>query len=97
MPRPIVRNSKQSALSVSWYSTIDRGNATWLIVPTGAGFVIVSTYLDPRRPQADATELRMIYGGTIHSRFIKGKSYSERYCVTLARRFAAEVSGKEAA
>ena len=97
MPKPIIRDTKQSASSVSWYSTIDRGNAKWFIVPTVAGFVIVSTWASPNRPRYDTTELRFIYGGTIHNRFIEGKRYSERYCVTLARRFAAEISGKEVA
>lgn len=72
-------------------------NLSWHIVPTVHGYVVVSVWVDSHDPRKDATEIRMVHQGLLHTRYISGKAYSERYSGTLARRFATEIVNRNQA
>lgn len=92
MKKPTVINHVLNASAISWHLSHVENNFTLTVVPTVAGFVMVTTWLDPKHQQNDSTSLRFIYGGQLHERSIRGQRYSERYCVTLARRFVQEIT-----
>jgi hypothetical protein len=58
--------------------------ATWFPVTTHLGFVIVAI-------GEKTTDLFFVHNGMMHTRTVE-KAYTPRYCMTLARRFAKEIT-----
>ena len=92
MKKPRISDYTKQVSAISWHSYIESGNMALLVVPTKVGFVRVTTWLATER-RHDITELHFVHDGKMHTRMIRGQRYSERYCVTLARRFAHEIGG----
>lgn len=85
------RDAVWSITGVSPVGTQPTNEWVQLVIPTKQGFVLADVCIHPSNPSRDSTQLRFIHNGKLYSRWFNGRAYSQRYCVTLAKRYVQDI------